>query len=345
MNIDKATRLEEALDRLPRVDLVSVRPTPLEALPRLSQALGGPPLYIKRDDLTGLALGGNKTRMFEFALADALAKGAEVIVSGAAVQSNYCRQLAAACARLGLELQLILRPVRDIDEREIQGNQLLQRLCGAQVTILKARDHASQQAALQARVDELAAQGRKVYWPRRDDTVDLDALAYAAAALEIAHQCRRDGLEPTHLYCSALDTTQAGLALGLAYVESSIKVRGFCPVQGQADRCRDMADMANQGARRLGLDISMAPEDFDNDDGFVGPRYGLPSPAGLEALRLLARTEGILLDPVYTSKAMAGLFADVRSGRLQGDGPVVFLHTGGNPALFAYAEEVLGQGA
>ncbi|NKB67881.1 MAG: pyridoxal-phosphate dependent enzyme [Candidatus Latescibacteria bacterium] len=340
MNTEKAVQLEAALDRLPRVDLVSVRPTPLEALPRLSAHLGGPPLYIKRDDLTGLAMGGNKTRMFEYSLADAQAKGAQVIVAGAAVQSNYCRQLAAACARLGLELQLILRPVRDIDEQEIQGNQLLQRLCGAQVTILPTRDHPSQQAALKARVDELTAQGRKVYWPRRADTVDLDALAYAAAALELAHQCRQMGLEPGHLYCSALDTTQAGLALGLAYLQSPIKVRGFCPVEKQFDRCREMADMANQGARRLGLDFTMAAKDFDND--FVGPRYGLPSPEGLEALRLLARTEGILLDPVYTSKAMAGLFADIEAGKLGGDKPVVFWHTGGHPALFAYADEVLG---
>lgn len=339
MNPAKANALTAAIDKLPRVQLASIRPTPLEPLPRLTAHLDSPALYIKRDDLTGLAFGGNKTRMFEFALADALAKGADTIVSGAAVQSNYCRQLAAACAKLDLELHLILRPVRAIDRIQSQGNNLLQHLLGAQITVLAEGDRRGQQNALQDKVEELSARGKQVYWPRREDTIDLDAIAYAEVGVELAHQCQEQGINPSSLYLSALDTTQAGVALGLAYIESRIQVRGFSPFPGADGRHADMAAMANQAAGRLGLDFAMGAADFDNDDSFVGAGYGIPTPAGLDALHTLARKEGILLDPVYTSKALAGLFAHVRAGRL--DGAAIFLHTGGNPALFAYAEEVL----
>jgi 1-aminocyclopropane-1-carboxylate deaminase/D-cysteine desulfhydrase-like pyridoxal-dependent ACC family enzyme len=331
--------LAAALASLPRVKLASVKPTPLEPLPRLSDVLGGPPLYIKRDDLTGLAFGGNKTRMLEFSLAHARDQGAEVIVTGAAVQSNYCRQMSAACARLGLELHLILRPVRPIDRQEIQGNHLLMRLFGAQVTVLE--DPGTQKQAIRAKVDELRSQGRRVYQPRLHDTVDLDALAYAEVALEVVSQCRELAIEPSHLYAAAMDTTQSGITMGLAYLESPIHVRCFSPFEDWPGRFEEMARIANQGAQRIGLDIRMAADDFDNDESFVGERYGLPTEAGLEALNTVARSEGLLLDPVYTSKAMAGLFADIRGGKLDPKRPVLFLHTGGTPALFGYARDVV----
>lgn len=343
MNIQKEAELERAIAALPRVEL-GVLPTPLEPLPRLSGALGGPDIYMKRDDLTGLAFGGNKTRMLEFSLAHALEQGADTVVTGAAVQSNYCRQMAAACAKLGLELHLLLRPEREIDRSEIQGNHLLQRLFGAHVTILADNDHPTQQAALAAKVEELQARGRSVYWPRRPDTIDLDAIAYAGSALEIARQCRELGLEPAYLYTAAADTTQVGLVLGLKFLGSSIRVRGFNPIRRPGDLREQMAQMANQAAERLDLDVGFSPEDFDNDDGFIGERYGIPTEAGLEALGLVARTEGILLDPVYTSKAMSGLVAHIRSGAIPREDPVLFMHTGGAPALFGYAQELVDSG-
>ncbi len=338
---DRETQLSEAIAHLPRVQLASVRPTPLEHLPRLSAHLGGPPIYIKRDDLTGLAMGGNKTRMFEFALADALQKGADTIVAGSAVQSNYCRQLSAACAKLGLELHLVLRPVRPIDKIDQQGNNLLQRLLGAHVTVIDQYDHASQQEAIQAKIAEQEALGKTVYWPRQADTIDLDAIAYAESTLEVVQQCRALDISPSHYYLCALDTTQAGVGLGLSFLQSDMHLRGICPMTDVPLRCEEMAQIANSGARRLGLDLQLHSTDFDNDDSFVGERYGLPTQAGLDALRTLARTEGILLDPVYTSKAMSALFQHIREGQLDTDRPVVFLHTGGNPALFAYAADVL----
>jgi len=332
--------LQQAIDALPRVSL-GERRTPMEPLPRLSAALGGPPLYIKRDDLTGLAFGGNKTRMLEFSLADARAKGADVVVTGMSVQSNYCRQMAAACAKLGLELHLLLRPVREIDKTQIQGNNLLQRLFGAQVEVLERNDRAAQQAAIEARAAQLRAAGRNVYIPRQADTVDLDAIAYAETALEIVQDCRALGIEPRLLYTAAADTTQAGLVLGFKYLQSSIHVRGINPFEAGPERRESMAAMANQAARRLKLDVAFDVADFDNDVSYVGERYGIPTAEGLAAIHTVARQEGILLDPVYTGKAMGALMDDIRAGKLSPDEPVLFLHTGGAPALFGYADDLL----
>ncbi len=240
MTPDRERELETALAALPRLQLASIRPTPLEPLPRLGAELGGPDIFIKRDDLTGLALGGNKTRMLEFSLADALEQGAEAIVTGAAVQSNYCRQMSAACARLGLELHLVLRPVRGIDHEEVQGNHLLMRLLGAHVTVHDESCRRSHGQALADKADQLRASGRKVYEPRTDETVDLDALAYAEAALEVVQQSRQLGIEPRFLYVAAHDTTQAGVVLGLRYLGSGIHVRGFTPIEnhpGATRRC------------------------------------------------------------------------------------------------------------
>lgn len=343
MSMAHETRLESGISQLPRVQL-GVHPTPLEHLSRLSNELGGPPIYMKRDDLTGLAFGGNKTRMLEFSLADAQANNTEVIVFGAAVQSNYCRQLAAACAKLGFELHLILRPERESDKTEIQGNNLLQRLFGAKVTLLDSNDRPAQQVAIAKYADNLRAKGRRVYIPRRPDTVDLDVIAYVESALEIVRQCRDAGITPAYLYTTAYDTTQAGLVLGTKYLESGIHVRGITPIGGPAaERVQRMVEMTNQAAERLGLPLEVSAADFDSDDSYVGERYGIPTPEGLAALQLVARTEGILLDPVYTSKGMAALVADIRSGKLAKDQPVLFLHTGGAPALFGYAE-ALGSG-
>ena len=340
MTTTNASKLRDAIAQLERVHL-GERDTPMEPMPRLSAALGGPPLYIKRDDLTGLAFGGNKTRMLEFSMADAQAKGADVVVTGMAVQSNYSRQTAAACANLGLELHLFLRPEREIDLQEIQGNHLLQRLFGAHVTLMPDNDRAAHQAAIEACATELAEAGRAVYIPRQPDTVDLDAIAYAEVALEIVEQCQALDIRLDYLYTAALDTTQAGLVLGLKCLDSNIQVRGYCPFNGLPERRQEMADIANQASQRLGLGITLSAADFHSDDSYVGERYGVPTQAGLEAIKLVAQTEGILLDPVYTGKAMSALIEQIENGMLPNDKPIVFLHTGGAPALFGYATDVL----
>tara|TARA_B100001123_G_scaffold40292_1_gene41459 strand:+ start:2424 stop:3470 length:1047 start_codon:yes stop_codon:yes gene_type:complete len=340
MSETREQMLEMAIARLPRIEL-GVRPTPLEPMERLTNALKGPPLFIKRDDLTGLAFGGNKTRMFEFSLADAKAKGAEVIVTGAAVQSNYCRQIAAACAKLGLELRLFMVPVRPRDRKEVQGNHFLQRLFGAKVTVLEKDDWGERWDLIQAEADDLRKSGRNAYVPRESDTIDLDAIAYVEVALEIVRQCRVMRIEPAELYTAAMDTTQAGLVLGFKFLGVPIQVRGFAPFPGMPDRHSTMADMANQAAERLGIDITVSESDFDSSEEFVGERYGYPTASGIDALETVAQSEGILLDPVYTSKAMSGLFAHIRAGRLDHSKPIIFLHTGGAPALFGYVPEVM----
>ena len=332
-------KLEMALTGLNRIRLGEMN-TPLEHLPRFSAALGGPQVYIKRDDLTGLAFGGNKTRMLEYSLAVGVERGADTIVFGAAVQSNYCRQLAAACAKLGITLHLILRAEREIDKTAITGNNLLQRLFGAHVTVMSDNDRDRQQEMIAAKAEALRAAGHNVYVPRQADTVDLDVIAYAQSALEVARQCREQKIEPGHMYVCAADTTQAGLVLGLKAVGSPMQVKGITPsVQG--DNEEHMAKIANQAAERLDLDVTLTAADFDSDDSFVGDRYGIPTPEGLASLRLLAQTEGILTDPVYTSKALAGLVAHIRGGALPAQEPVVFVHTGGTPALFGYTDEMV----
>ena len=284
------SRLEMALADLNRVRLGEVN-TPLEHLPRFSAALGGPQVYIKRDDLTGLAFGGNKTRMLEYSLAVGVERGADTVVYGAAVQSNYCRQLAAACAKLGITLHLILRSEREIDKTAITGNNLLQRLFGAHVTVMSDNDRESQQELIAAKADELRAAGHNVYVPRQADTIDLDVIAYAQSALEVARQCREQEIDPQRMYVCAADTTQAGLVLGLKAVGSPMLVKGINPSSKNGNEAR-MAEMANQAAERLDLDVTLTAADFDNDDSFVGERYGIPTPEGLAALRLLAMTEG-----------------------------------------------------
>lgn len=338
--MQREDQLRAAVAQLPRIRL-GVRPTPLEKLDRLTAALDGPPIYMKRDDLTGLAFGGNKTRMLEFSIADALETGADTIVSGMAVQSNYCRQLAAACAKVGLSLHLVLRPVRAVDREEIQGNHLLQRLFGAQIQVLPDNDRAAQAAAVEAKAAELRRAGRRVYLPRQADTIDLDVIAYAECAAEIVAQCRDETLAPRYLYTAAADTTQAGLVLGFKLLESSIHVRGINPTHGSDERRETMAAMAQNAAARLGLAVEIQAGDFDNDLSYVGERYGVPTRAGLAAIHLVAQQEGILLDPVYTGKAMGALIAQIREGTVESDEPVLFLHTGGAPALFGYADDIL----
>jgi 1-aminocyclopropane-1-carboxylate deaminase/D-cysteine desulfhydrase-like pyridoxal-dependent ACC family enzyme len=330
--------LRRLADRLPRIPLAHL-PTPLEAAPRFSEAVGGPPIYIKRDDCTGLALGGNKTRHNEFILADALEQGADVLVWGAGVQSNNCRQTAAACAKLGLECRLILS--REAHGDEVQGNLLLDYLVGAQVQIVDAPIGPELDAVILAEADRLRAAGRKPYYFNRGPTRRQAAVSYALCLAELADQLRQRKLEPAAVYICSASATGAGLVLGAAALGLDWSIRNVLPIRWPWDEAEDMARIANETAELLGLEVRLRPGDVEVVTDQVGEGYGIPTPGGMEALRLLARTEGILLDPVYTAKAMAALVADLRSGRVAADQPVVFVHTGGAPALFAYRDELL----
>jgi 1-aminocyclopropane-1-carboxylate deaminase/D-cysteine desulfhydrase-like pyridoxal-dependent ACC family enzyme len=296
---------------------------------------------MKRDDQTGLAFGGNKTRMFDFLLAEVAAEGADTVIGGAAVQSNYCRQLTAACSALGLEVHLVLRRIRGKEDDDIQGNFLLDLIAGAHVHVIDATPE-EQNQALHALSDRLEAQGKKPRVVRMANDEDLapDVIAYVECFCEIVEQSEALGIEPTHVFVSSCDTTQAGLELGKRALGSTIDIVGITPADWDPDIPRLITTYLDHASARLALPIEVNPEDVDNSRAYVGAGYGKPTPEGVAMIKLMARTEGIFLDPVYTSKACAALADHVRQGRLTSDDTVVFIHTGGTPALFAYRDDL-----
>ena len=337
---DRAARraaLRDLLAPHPRVSL-ALLPTPLEHLPRLSATLGGPDIWVKRDDLTGLAFGGNKTRQLEYVFADLLAQKPDVLVTGANIQSNWSRQCAAAAARLGIPIVLVLR---NTDMQEITGNVLLDYWLGADVRFVDEPDMTAMiRVHLDRVVDELRAQGKHAI--KIDPWGANVALGYVAAMAELDEQCEAAGITPTRLWLAAAGPTHSGMELGARLLGWDARVTGIAPIAwSDASLGELVADAANRSAELLGVDVRLGPTDIDNRGDQVAPGYGIPSMASLEALRLAARTDALLLDPVYTSKAMAGLIAAVRSGELSRKDTVVFLHTGGLPAVFAWRDDIL----
>lgn len=331
--------LRRRIQPIPRVRLAHL-PTPFEEAPRLSRALGGPRLWLKRDDCTGLAFGGNKTRQLEFLFAEALAQDADTIVIGAGTQSNLCRQATAAACRLGLEAHLLL--VHGIKGPTKQGNLLLDEVMGAHVTIVPGEDLEQLPAWIEEKADDLRRQGRRpaIMNPFGLATQTLAAIGYVEAAIELSEQLDCAGLQADSLYLAGANITQAGLALGVQALGLPTKVVGITPIRWREDRPTDIARIATATAERLTLDLRFEARDIINEDRYVGERYGELTPACEEAITLVARTEGVILDPVYTGKAMAGVIDHIRQGRIAKDETVVFLHTGGTPALFAYAEDL-----
>jgi L-cysteate sulfo-lyase len=342
-NKERFEELKQALDKLPRVELAHL-PTPFDPCPGLTRTLGGPEIWIKRDDMTGLATGGNKTRMFEYTLGKAIENGVEAVVGGAAVQSNYCRQMAAACAKLGLECHLVLRKVRGAKDDEIQGGLLLDLLVGAQVEIVDVDDWVALAERVRQRGQDLEAQGKKVWVGRVGDesTMGLHACAYAHAAVELVQQAEDRNVQIDQIWVCSADTTQAGLALALKHMESPARLVGVTPLHQPIipkwTFAECFAQTSNETAEILGLSTRLQPADITSLTDYVGADYGVSTAESREALRLLGQNDGVLLDPVYTGKAMAGLIDHVRRGLIGADKQVVFLHTGGLPALFAYAE-------
>jgi 1-aminocyclopropane-1-carboxylate deaminase/D-cysteine desulfhydrase-like pyridoxal-dependent ACC family enzyme len=330
--------LRRAVARLPRVSLGHF-PTPLEPAPRLSQAIGGPPVYVKRDDCTGLAFGGNKTRHNEFLLAHAMSLDADLLVWGAGVQSNNCRQTAAACARLGLDCHLVLTRAAHGDD--VQGNLLLDQLLGATIQLVDVPIGPPLNEMIAAEAERFRKQGRKVYFWDNEVVKPRAALSYALCMAEIADQAQQLEIEPSAIYVSSAGSTGAGVALGKAALGWDLSARIVAPIHWHYDHRQDLAATANRAAELAGLSVRLDASEIESNESYLGPGYGIPSPEGLAAMELMARTEGVLLDPVYTGKALAALIDDVRQGRLPADRPVVFIHTGGTPALFAYRDELV----
>ena len=334
-----ADRVYERLARQPRVRLAHL-PTPLEPLPRLSAELGGPPLWVKRDDCTGLATGGNKTRKLEYLCGAAQEEGADWLVSFGALQSNHARQTAAAAARLGLGCDLILvdRVPHPEDAYTRSGNLLLDDLLGARVH--RVADDAEAAAVLSHRKAELESEGHRIHVIATGGSSDVGALGYAECAAELLVQAAEQSLSIGTLVCATASAgTHAGLLAGFACAGEGPAVRGVNVYSPDGAKLRANVDaLARDTAKRLDPEGDLRVPPCEVIEGQLGQGYGVPTEAMREAVRLVARTEGLLLDPVYAGKAMAGLIAGVRDGSFDADAPVVFLHTGGSAGLFAYAE-------
>jgi 1-aminocyclopropane-1-carboxylate deaminase/D-cysteine desulfhydrase-like pyridoxal-dependent ACC family enzyme len=332
-------QIRTAVATLPRATLAHL-PTPLDETKRFGETIGeGIRVFVKRDDCTGLLLGGNKARHNEFLLGDAVAQGCDVVVWGAGVQSNNCRQTAAGCAKLGLDCHLHLSRVGY--KTEVQGNLLLDHLVGAKVNFTDAVIGPELDAYLLAKADEQRALGRKPYVWHRPRVVPLSAVSYVLCVVEIVEQLTAQGLTPAAIYVSSSGGTGAGVALGAKLLGLACPVRLICPMPWPWPIPDALANDANAAAEMIGLPHRLNANEIDADESYIAPGYGLPSPAGHEALTTLARTEAILLDPVYSAKAMAAVMADVRANRYRPGEAVVFIHTGGVPAIFAEPGKVL----
>lgn len=323
------------LTRFPRLEFIG-GPTPLEYLPRFSDYLGRE-IYIKRDDATPLAMGGNKLRKLEFLAADALREGADTLVTAGAIQSNHVRQTAAVAAKLGLKcVALLENPIATrADNYLTNGNRLLLDLFDVEIEMCDALHAPDRQ--LEDIATRLEAQGFRPYVIPVGGSNALGALGYVESALEIAQQCTGAISVSSVVVASGSAGTHAGLAVGLEQVMPDVDLIGVTVSRTVAQQLPKVEALQKAVAHSLELTAS-APIHLWDD--YFAPGYGTPNEEGLEAIKLLARLEGILLDPVYTGKAMAGLIDGVAQKRFKDEGPIIFVHTGGAPALFAYHPHV-----
>ena len=323
------------LHQFPRLELLGA-PTPLEHLPRLSDYLGRD-IFIKRDDFTPIAMGGNKLRKLEFLAADALREGADVLLTAGAIQSNHVRQTAAVAARLGLKcVALLENPIGTHAENYLSnGNRLLLDLMDAEVIMVDALHNPTEQLAEQAA--RLEAQGFRPYIVPVGGSNALGALGYVECAQEIAHQSEGVVDFAAVVVASGSAGTHAGLAVGLEHLLPETELVGVTVSRQVEAQLPLVARLRQSLAETLEVQATAAITLWDD---YFAPRYGQPNDEGMAAVKLLARLEGILLDPVYTGKAMAGLLEGISQDRFRREGPLLFIHTGGAPALFAYHPSV-----
>jgi D-cysteine desulfhydrase len=313
--------------------------TPIEELSRLSENLGGPRIYVKRDDLLGLAGGGNKTRKLEFVVAEALLKEADTLITCGAVQSNHCRLTLAAANKEGLRCRLVLEErVPKSYNPLASGNNFLFNLMGVE-KIKVVKGGTNMMAEMEAFAAEVAEEGRRAYIIAGGASTPLGALGYVACAEEILFQCFDMGLKIDHIVCaSGSGGTHSGLLAGFFGTNGQIPVIGINVSRSKKAQEELVYKLARETANYAGIRGEVPRESVLCFDEYVGAGYSLPSREMVEAVKLVARTEAILLDPVYTGKAMAGLIGLVRKGYLKKGENVLFLHTGGSPALYAYLE-------
>lgn len=341
------------IDRFPRVDLIH-RPTPLRQLERLTARLGGPEIYIKRDDLTGLAFGGNKSRKLEFIVRDMLEKKADVVITWASLQSNWCMQTAAAARTFGIKPVLVLFKPAGLPA-EPDGNLLLDVILGADIRILEAEKgrvikSAEAMDVLHEAANEVRGSGHKPYLVpvggslvRGDMDKPLGAISYVASFAEMLEQIRAGGVEPDYIvHATGSGGTQAGLVVGARALTPSCRVIGISVSDPKGPFSEDILEIARATDEALGLGLEILPDDIVVFDEYLGEGYGIVDKAVAEVIRLVFQTEGIVLDPIYTAKAMIGLIDLAKTGFFKPTDRIVFIHTGGTPALFPHRERIVG---
>lgn len=339
MNDEQRSRARGRLEEIPRLDL-SHAPTPIEELPRLRAALGGGPrILIKRDDYLGPGFGGNKVRKLEYLLAAAKRDGAEVVITCGGVKSNHARVTAALCARVGLECALVLNPAAVSYAGSAPASLHVDRLYGAKVHLIGSRDE--REPMMESLAARYRQEGRRVAVIPLGASVPEGALGLVRAAAEVEEQLAQQQVRVDRLFhCSSSGGTQAGLVIGREIFPGlADAVVGISPDGSAAEITATVAAIASGVARLLGVENAALGAKISVDDRYLGDGYGIPSPAGAEALALVARTEGVLLDPVYSAKAMAGLIDQIRRGQIGDDQTVLFWHTGGQLALFYVPED------
>ena len=324
------------LSRFPRLHFAHL-PTPLEPMKNLSKILGGPNLWIKRDDCTGLAGGGNKTRKLEFLMGDAVEQGADTIITQGATQSNHARQTAAIAAKSGMECHILLEDRTGSPEVDYNynGNVLLDQLYNASLSKFPANTDMNQ--AMEELAAQLRSDGKKPYIVPGGGSNPVGALGYVNAAIELLHQANSTGLKIDHLvHATGSAGTQAGLVTGLVATNSQIPVLGVGVRAPKDVQEANVFRLAEHTAEYMGISGVVKREHVVANTDYVGKGYGIPTESGIEAIKLFAQHESILLDPVYSAKGAAGFIDLIRKGHFNKDDNIVFLHTGGSQALFGY---------
>ena len=343
MNTDfsplSAEELVTKINKIPRVNL-ALLPTVLEFAPNISKELGIK-LFIKRDDCTALAFGGNKTRHLEFIMAKTMSGKYDCILTGAASQSNFCRQAVAAANKLNLDSYLVL--MHGIKGKMMQGNFLLYNILGANVDVVEGENLEEIPKHLDEKYKDLIKAGRKpllIYGGfGKEDTV-LAAISYANAMAEIDLQMKEQNFMADHLFVTAANMTQAGCELGAKILNWPTRIQGVSPVYWEMNIKKDIARICNEGAKMLDVNLEFKQDMINHDNNYVGEKYGATTKEGIEAMKLLANKEGVILDPVYTSKGFAALIDYINKGIIKKGENVIFMFTGGSPAVFAYNEEI-----
>jgi 1-aminocyclopropane-1-carboxylate deaminase/D-cysteine desulfhydrase-like pyridoxal-dependent ACC family enzyme len=315
-------------------------PTPLVEAKRLSAELGGPRIWIKREDLVGVGLGGSKYRILEFTIGNALANGADVLIAGGMAQSNHPQQVVCAAALVGLPVVVLLGGVEG--HLGWTGNMLLEGLGGAEIHVLPSAGFDEVRVAQKALVERLRARGRRpaIVTPTREAHV-YGVIAYLNYMIELTQQLREQRIQPSALYVGSGGPTYSGMALGAMALGVPFDVVGMSPLGGAETKSRYVPELIASALEKLQIDVAFDADRICVTDEYLGAGHGITTPEAVEAIKLTASTEAIYLDPVYSGKAMAGLIDHIRKGKYRPDQTVVFAQTGGSPSLFAYAEDLM----